>query len=331
MKKIGISPDPKIPTPGAEDDDLDEEASFKYKFAAGHIITWWKHFKSLPSEVRPVFIPTTGFCDTFTLFSEHGLIPILWGAERSMSSHPTGSFLGRKVCTRKEANALEKSDYGELLHRLFVGNRDTIKRDPRKHQTSYGRQATTMRNLTSEAPSVYGGAALKAYRRSLSAFYTARNNALARGDVCTISPPALPQGNRKGRYALSNYLRTNGLQVQLLAFDITKPRRSQKASVGIQGLERRFPDRRSIINTFGFNYHDCAVIGVDPGEVVAASFCGLDPRKPKQVINLHVSKARSFVFAHPGISSRNGTFETTKTIHQRSRQYHSSSLDHSSS
>ncbi|KAK3822835.1 MAG: hypothetical protein J3Q66DRAFT_385364 [Benniella sp.] len=291
MKKIGISPDPKIQTPGAEDDDLDEEASFRYKFTAGHIIIWWKHFKSLPPEVRPVFIPTTGFCDTFTLFSELCLIPILWGDQRSMSSYPTGSSLGMKVCTRAEADALEKSDYGELLHRLFVSNRETIKRDPRKHQTSYGRQTTTMKHITREAPSIYGGAALKAYRRNLSAFYTARNNALACGNVCAISPPALPQGNVQGRYALSNFLRTNGLQVQLLAFDITKPRRSQKASIGIQGLERRFPDRQSIINTFGFNYHDCAVIEVDPGEVVAASFCGLDPRKPKQVINLHVKRA----------------------------------------
>ncbi|KAF9962823.1 hypothetical protein BGZ65_007773 [Modicella reniformis] len=288
MKKIGRSPE-TVPTLGADDDDPDDEEDSK--FAAGHISTWWQHIMSLPPEVRPAFTPTAGFGDTFMLFSESALIPILWGgSEKKINSHPTRSILEAKVCTRKEAEDLAKSNYGELLRRLFVGDRTTIRNDPSKRQTSYGRQATTMRYLATKAPNAFGQDALQAYRNSLSAFYKARNEAIARGTLCTVSLPTLPRGDVEGKYVLSNYLVTNGLQAYLLGLDITKPHRSQKTRVGIQELERRFPDRQSIISTFGSNYNDCAVIGVDPGEVISASFCGLDPRNPNQVTNLHIKR-----------------------------------------
>jgi hypothetical protein len=293
MKKIGVSPDkiPVLQTRECGDDDSNDDDP-KYKFAAGHISTWWTYFMSLPSEVRPVFTPTAGFGDTFTLFSESGVIPILWGGdERRETSHPTKAVLEKNVCKRKEAVNYAKDEYGELFRRLFVGDRDMIRRDGKKRQTSYGRQAITMKQLAMDQPETYGHEALSAYWNELRIFYKARKNAIACETPCNVSPPVFPQGNFKRRYALSNFLKTEGLQVHVLAFDITKPYLSSKIRVNIQDIERRFPDRQSVVNTFGTNYADCPVVGVDPGEVIAASFCGLDPRAPKKVTNLHVKRA----------------------------------------
>ncbi|KAG0007050.1 hypothetical protein BGZ65_010676 [Modicella reniformis] len=181
--------------------------------------------------------------------------------------------------------------YGEYLRRLFVGDRTAIRQDPKKRQTSYGRQTTTMVQLTTEAPEAYGRDALNAHCGRLSNFYKSRKEAAARGTPFTDTPPTLPQGKVEGRYALSNYLVTDGLQVHLRGFDIRKPHLPPRARASIRDIKRRFPDRESVVNTFGSNYKDCAVIGVDPGEVIAASFCGLDPQKPTQVTNLHIKRA----------------------------------------
>jgi hypothetical protein len=149
-----------------------------------------------------------------------------------------------------------------------------------------------MGQLAKDMPSIYGYDALNVYWKHLRTFYESRKVAAVCGTLCTVSRPVFsqPTGKRR-RYALSNYLRTEGLQVQMLAFDVTKPRLSSKAHVNIQDIERRFPDRESIVKTFGSKYADCAVIGVDPGEVIAASFCGLDPQRPCQAINLHIKRA----------------------------------------
>ncbi|KAK3825871.1 MAG: hypothetical protein J3Q66DRAFT_365588 [Benniella sp.] len=297
MKKLGRNPD-DIPDPGtAEDDnDSDEEQLKKYRFEHGHILAWWAHFKNLPEEVRPVFTPTSGFRDTFMLLSESALIRILWGDGRK-KYYPTRSIM-ETICSRKEAEDLAQSHYGEFLHKLFIGDRDKIRLDPRKRQTSYGRQTVTMECVHSEAPSVYSHDALKAYRESLSSYFKARKEAKEQGIPCTATPPAFPYDEdakrRSGRYAISNYLRTDGLQAHILAFDITKPWPWSKARIDLPKIERRFPDLQSIIDAFGPKYKDCAVIGVDPGEVITAAFCGLNPHKPDEVTNLLVRRSAQY-------------------------------------
>ena len=168
MKKLGRNPD-DIPDPGTaeDDDDSDEEQQEKYKFKQGHIL-WWAHFKNLPEEVRPVFTPTSGFRDTFMLLSESALIRILWGDGRK-KYYPKRSTMDT-ICSRKEAENLAQSHYGGFLHKLLIGDRDEIRLNPRKRQTSYGRQTVTMECVHSEEPSVYSHDALKAYRESLSSY-----------------------------------------------------------------------------------------------------------------------------------------------------------------
>lgn len=286
-----MSPDevPDFETFEENSDDSDKYS--KYKFAAGHIYTWWKYFMKLPSEVRPVFTPTAGFSDTFMQFSEDALLPILYGDTRILKdAHPTRSII-EKISSRVNAAELVKTQYGEFLRRLFVGDRAAIRQDPKKRQTSYGRQTTTMVQLAMQAPEAYGRQALDAHWGLLSEFYESRKNAAASGSPFTGIAPALPKGKVQGRYALSNYLVTDGLQAHIRGFDITKPHLSPKARANICDIKRRFPDRDSVVKTFGGKYKDCAVIGVDPGEVIAASFCGLDPRKPTQVTNLHIKRA----------------------------------------
>jgi hypothetical protein len=283
MKKLRMDPDtiPDCDTSEEGDDDSDEKA----ENPVGHIGTWWAHLMRLPPEVRPVFTPTAGFRDSFTQFSESALISILWGYAGTKTIMET-------ICTRQEAERLSKTQYGELLRRLFVGDRATIKNDPFKRQTNYGRRTRTIGQISEAAPDAYGADALEEYRCNLSNFYEA-NEATAQGNLFTGSPPNLPQGDvpDNGRYALSNYLVTNGLQVHLRAFDIAKTRTSQKKRIGMQALEQKFPDAQSITRTFGSSAQQCAVIGVDPGERVSASFCGLSPRTPNQVTNLAVRRS----------------------------------------
>ncbi|KAI8353763.1 hypothetical protein B0O80DRAFT_451487 [Mortierella sp. GBAus27b] len=151
----------------------------------------------------------------------------------------------------------------------------------------------TMAEISTNAPGAHGADSLQEYRQHLSRFYDARAEAASKGIPFIDTPPKLPSGDipDNGRYALSNYLVTNGLQAHLRAYDVKKPRSSTKSPVGIQDIKRRLPDREAITRTLGSKIEDCAVIGVDPGERVSASFCGLHPHKHNQVTNLGVKCA----------------------------------------
>ncbi|KAF9357678.1 hypothetical protein BGX26_003308 [Mortierella sp. AD094] len=258
----------------AEDgDDKAEDDDNKYTFSAGHVQHRWSHFHSLPTEGRPVFCPTAGFEDTFALFSENALVAILWGDDRK-HANPARQVLEYAICSRQEAWDLAKNQYGELLQRLFIGDSETIKNDSTKRQTSYGKRTTTMAEFSRVTHEIYSVEALQVYAERLFAYYKSKKEATASGYQVLITPPSFPQPaeTRNHRYALSNYLKTNGIQAHELGFDTRNPKVYSKARRGVTNLEMMFPDRASIVKVPRENYKDAIMVGVDPGEVVSTAF-----------------------------------------------------------
>jgi hypothetical protein len=299
MTKIGRDPNSILDVERSVDEEADQEDTdttddndedgiedFKGCFRSGHIIKWWNQFVTLPSEVRPVFCPTAGFKSTFALLSERAVVAILWG--RSNNTLP---ILESKVCGSVRANELANNMSGELFHLLFIGNRDEIRVDAHKAQTSYGKRTTTMSRVSTNSPATHGLDALKGYVGRWFAYLRQRKEAIALSQPLPTPPALPPPPSAHDQYAISNMLRTDGLQVHMLAFDLRKRRTSSKARVPIMDLMRRFPSQESITQTFHGDHRNTVVVGVDPGEVVSASFCALDPTKPKQATNLLVKRS----------------------------------------
>lgn len=76
------------------------------------------------------------------------------------------------------------------------------------------------------------------------------------------------------RYALSNYFRTYGHQLQLLVFDVRRGRESSLTkNTLIRRIETDVPTRQSIIDWFGDDMSSVVVVGMDQGEKVSGTFC----------------------------------------------------------
>ncbi|KAF9937080.1 hypothetical protein BGZ65_001828, partial [Modicella reniformis] len=68
-------------------------------------------------------------------------------------------------------------------------------------------------------------------------------------------------------------------------FKSRKPHRSSKARSAIIDITKAFLDRSSVDAIFP-DRSNSMVVRIDPGEVVTAVFCGIDPQTPEQVKNL---------------------------------------------
>lgn len=88
---------------------------------------------------------------------------------------------------------------------------------------------------------------------------------------------------------MSNMIRTDGLQLQALGYDLRKPHQSKKARVGIRDLTKTFPDRDAIDGVFS-EPEKTMVLGCDPGEIVTAAFCAINPKEPNEVQNLSIKR-----------------------------------------
>lgn len=117
-----------------------------------------------PPEVRPSFCPSSSFKSAFTLISEEALVAIIWDRDS------VGRIMER-VCSRGEAVDMAKNRYGELFHKLFVGNADNILSNPNKKQTCYGRTTTTMNRISSSTPQTHGHDPLRSYLLRLYGYY----------------------------------------------------------------------------------------------------------------------------------------------------------------
>ncbi|KAF9981750.1 hypothetical protein BGZ65_003613, partial [Modicella reniformis] len=78
-------------------------------------------------------------------------------------------------------------------------------------------------------------------------------------------------------YVPTNMIRTNGVGLQVLAFDLRKRKppsaqyRSPDARVDIPDIEHEFCTRSDIKEAFGEGPKAVAVVDIDPGEVVSAA------------------------------------------------------------
>ncbi|KAG0231045.1 hypothetical protein BGX31_005657 [Mortierella sp. GBA43] len=275
-----------------DDDEAEETEDDQYKFDQGHVLMCWNKYMNLPKSVRPVFVPTAGFKDSFQQLSERALVPLLWGDKLGKVNPPTKTIMVSRVCSREEAERAEQSQYGELIRRLFVGDKEAIRKDPMKRQTSYGKKTTTMELLSRSCPA-FSKPSLQEYVDDHFTFINAKKDSAHGSPGTSLSPPPLPtNADPKGpRYALSNQLFTNGLQVHVTAFDTRNSRKGPNQRASIPKLEERFPDRQAIVKDLGNSFREAVVVGVDPGERISAAFCRIDPQHPNQVSNLAIRRS----------------------------------------
>ncbi|KAF9544268.1 hypothetical protein EC957_012231 [Mortierella hygrophila] len=71
---------------------------------------------------------------------------------------------------------------------------------------------------------------------------------------------------RSYRYALNNYIRTDGHQLQILAYDLIKPCQPQNHKEFLSRIEKLYPTRQHLIDAFGDDLDSVIVVGIDPRE-----------------------------------------------------------------
>ncbi|KAG0001874.1 hypothetical protein BGZ65_003114 [Modicella reniformis] len=145
-----------------------------------------------------------------------------------------------QVCTKKQADKLAKDDYGALVV---------------------------------EIKQSHGAKALASYLKKWFEFCFQSREARSQ----SRDPPPLPQSPpSRQRYAISNMLRTNGLELQAIAFDTKRRYQSSKWRLYIPDIAAKFPDKEAV-EEFEGDQGPAIVVGIDSGEVVPAAFCSLDP------------------------------------------------------
>jgi len=288
---------------GDVDDDVDDDdplkRSKKIIFKPGHIQLCWRYFLRLPSSQRPRFCIQAKMSDAFIDINEEALVALLWG-EKAIQLEDVWEDT---QYTHIWAAAKQHSSYGEVIKELFIGDRDAIREARNKQQTTYGKRTTTMAERQEAHPHIYGQLELARYLTTRINFFREQHNvsltastsplSLSSSSLSTASaPPPLPtphQEPRPFRYALNNYIRTDGQQLQILAYDLTKPRQSSSHKEFLSRIEKLYPTQQHLIDTFGEDLDSVIVVGIDPGEVVSGAFCLTLPGG--KVINLLVKRA----------------------------------------
>ncbi|KAF8976772.1 hypothetical protein BGZ46_007981, partial [Entomortierella lignicola] len=307
MKKCGF---PEDVIPNIEDEDEDESSDLgivnEYdeddddddndggSFQSGHIKLWWQELCRLPKSSRPVFCPSTGFSDTFLEFAEEAIIGLLWGGGKKGLNHPTRSIM-ESWMKRSDAEAMAKEDPGSLFHAMFIGVQIEVAEKAGVRQTSYGRQTTTMRALSAPPTGDHPGhvelqlprlrehvRSLLKYRADLAKF---KKSPLSTGGIPPERPFILKPNGAK-RYASSNLIATDGLRIHLHAFDLKNPSNSYYNRVDLKNITAVY-EGNPLSND---ELQGAVVVGIDPGEVISASFCALDPEVPKGLKNLLVRR-----------------------------------------
>ncbi|KAG0284117.1 hypothetical protein BGZ97_008299 [Linnemannia gamsii] len=262
-------------------DDVDnndpKKKSQKIVFQQGHIRLCWNFFIRLPAEHQPRFCIQPKMTDSFIDISEKELKSILWGRCRESGgalSEVDLSQMGLEVEWRDRRDAgpvrsiwrggrydsawaegVLSSSYGDIIKMLFIGDRRIIANAP-KRQTTYGKRTTTMNYFAMSYPNTYGQGHLVRYKIERINYYRRLHNESipARSSSSSSAsrtpqpsgPPSLPttpQGVGPFRYALNNYIRTDGHQLQILAYDVTKHRQTSDRKDFLRRIEKQYPDR----------------------------------------------------------------------------------------
>ncbi|KAI8355920.1 hypothetical protein B0O80DRAFT_528319, partial [Mortierella sp. GBAus27b] len=267
------------------DDEENDDDDVGEVLTNGYLVKWWHEYCRLPSGNQPVFCPVAGLKDTFLLFSEEGLLNLLWGGTKKSKTHPTRAIMDRWM-SKDAAAILVKEDYGSLFHKLFIGDPEQVAAKPGVRQTRYGRRTTKM-GLVSEGHPEFQLTHLREHVDQLFTYQYERAKLKASGDLASSSTPlirpSLPSSKSlKPRYALSNMMRTDGHQLHLTAFDLRRQSSSRFERVPVKNL--------TDFDRNGVDHEHTVVIGVDPGEKMSASFCALNPTSQKGITNLLVKR-----------------------------------------
>ncbi|KAF8924330.1 hypothetical protein BGZ47_004111, partial [Haplosporangium gracile] len=234
-----------------DDDDDALKRSKKIIFKPGHIQLCWRYLLRLSSSSRPRFCPQAKMSDSFVDINEEALVALLWGEK----SAQLDNVWKDTRYTHQWAAAKQRSSYGEVIKELFIGDRDAIKEARNKQQTTYGKRTTTMMERQEANPHIYGQLELARYFTRRINFFREQHNAslttptppLSSSSTSSSSsspafvPPPLPippQQPRSYRYALNNYIRTDGQQLQILAYDLTKPRQAPSHKEFLSRIEK---------------------------------------------------------------------------------------------
>ncbi|KAG0346432.1 hypothetical protein BG004_001746 [Podila humilis] len=166
-----------------------------------------------------------------------------------------------KIMTKKTAQERVKNHHRELIRILVYGDSEAIRKSRKVMQTSFGKRTTTMQELASSHPDVFGAVTRKEYLDEKFKFLNAK-------DKTGLSCPPLPttafndSPNRPPRFALNNMLATNEKNSMTRVLN------------PIRRVEKQFPSTQSVLDRFGVSSLDeIDIWGVDPGEVNTASFC----------------------------------------------------------
>ncbi|KAF9083042.1 hypothetical protein BGX29_003437, partial [Mortierella sp. GBA35] len=267
------------------EDDADEEdpkkKSKKIDFQPRHVQSCCGHLMKLPAASRPRFCLQPKMTDSFIDIREEGLMRILWGKDAGQ----VGQIWSGGSHTHDWAKEQVDTSFGNLIKMLFIGNRNTI-RLASKQQKTYGKRTTTMDERAAAHPDIYDQGPLARYltdrinyRLRHNESISAQSSSSSSTTTMALPSPSLPPlptpppGAEVFRYALNNFIRTNGHQLQLLAYNLTKNRKAPCYKDFLQRIGNQYPTRQSIMDAFGENMESVVVIGIGPGEVVSGTFC----------------------------------------------------------
>ncbi|KAF9114107.1 hypothetical protein BGX30_006710, partial [Mortierella sp. GBA39] len=239
-----------------------------YKFKAGFLRTWWGHLLSLPAEKRPLFCPQPKLRDAFVMMPERAAWRILWGG--TARNNPAKTIVETILSRAEASDCVESdcvdSDYGKVLETLFYGQRSPVGHDndggPDLRRIPYAKRTTRMAELAEGDPSRFGYRSLQDYCNRKLAYLRVAANCRGEEVPCTQSPPEFPaNSSTKSRYALNNMIRSNGLELQVLAYDTKHEPHGTLDPV--MHIEKVLPDEDAIARIFHGKIPKCR--GWDPG------------------------------------------------------------------
>ncbi|KAG0197982.1 hypothetical protein BGX28_008544, partial [Mortierella sp. GBA30] len=291
------------------------------------VFKFWTMNAALPECDRIAFSPQGKLTDTFMLFSETALVDLLWTALPGRPGPNDAKRFSKvrkaaeKICTRSQAQGLAK-DYGALIDALFFGIQGKTSQSSyfkkRISQStlmqgswpSTGSQAVEKSSQSSSSaalvvsgsstpasssaavmPNLSAKDSLKVYKANIIDFRKRRSEARQKEQPFNEQEPDLPASpSLQQFYVPTGMIRTNGLEFQVLAYDVRKscppPARFHmpETTVGIKNIEEEFATAADIQ----------AVFGAYPAPpTVTAAGCGLNlnPAWPNMVSNLTIKRA----------------------------------------
>ncbi|KAF9554001.1 hypothetical protein EC968_009983, partial [Mortierella alpina] len=276
---------------------------------------FWSMNQRLPPLERIAFTPQARLVDTFMLLSEKALVDLVWTPNQS--TNPNNWTKVRRVaetlCTRNHAQNMS-ANTGDVIEMLFFGQQSPG--NQRKTRlSSYDKRRVSLNRLmvgpwpgmstpppvaapgggagaapaSVPIPNVFTAANLRAHSSAVVAFRQNRTRARQANQPFTATEPALPHtspvpaGVTLPYYAPTGMVRTNGRELQVLAFDLRKPClppqrfHMPETERVIKDIEEVFASGPDVVNAFGsYPANHVPVVGIDPGEVVSAAGCGIN-------------------------------------------------------